>query len=218
MRQLLPEPPMQDELYGGKYACLCDAVRGFVDEFGQLRCVQHGFGRYQWPSGSYYEGQMQNGKFCGRGKKVYSDGTVEEGMFENDEYVGPAPGQSYSQPSYGAPSGGFNNYGNQANNAFGGGFGQPSYGQPSYGAPTGGLVHKTINYTNGATYVGETLNGKRHGQGTMARRPRRSIARCASRRSTASSRSAISASSGSPENGNESTIRLVPHTFSSTVE
>jgi hypothetical protein len=47
----------------------------------------HGFGVFD---GIFYnyEGEYINGKQHGQGKKIYTNGTIEEGLFENGEFVG----------------------------------------------------------------------------------------------------------------------------------
>ncbi len=56
--------------------------------------VYHGFGRYNYFDGSYYEGNWQYGKKQGKGlfynaKPDLGQPTKFEGLFENDEMVGP---------------------------------------------------------------------------------------------------------------------------------
>ena len=41
-----------------------------------------------WPSGAGYDGEMKNGLMHGKGKKILQDGTIKEGTFENDKFVG----------------------------------------------------------------------------------------------------------------------------------
>ena len=41
-----------------------------------------------WPSGNGYDGEMKNGLMHGKGKKILQDGTIKEGTFENDKFVG----------------------------------------------------------------------------------------------------------------------------------
>ena len=56
--------------------------------------VYHGFGRYNYFDGSYYEGNWQYGKKQGKGlfynaKPELGQPNKFEGLFENDEMVGP---------------------------------------------------------------------------------------------------------------------------------
>ena len=41
-----------------------------------------------WPSGAGYDGEMKNSLMHGKGKKILQDGTIKEGTFENDKFVG----------------------------------------------------------------------------------------------------------------------------------
>ena len=41
-----------------------------------------------WPSGAGYDGEMKNGFMHGKGKQILQDGTIKEGTFENDKFVG----------------------------------------------------------------------------------------------------------------------------------
>ena len=41
-----------------------------------------------WPSGAGYDGEMKNGLMHGKGKQILQDGTIKEGTFENDKFVG----------------------------------------------------------------------------------------------------------------------------------
>ena len=41
-----------------------------------------------WPSGAGYDGEMKNELMHGKGKQILKDGTIKEGMFENDKFVG----------------------------------------------------------------------------------------------------------------------------------
>jgi hypothetical protein len=46
-------------------------------------------GTYIWPDKFKYEGSFQNWKEHGNGKKVYKNGIIEEGIFENGRYLMP---------------------------------------------------------------------------------------------------------------------------------
>ena len=76
------------------------------------KCIgdcQNGYGTYTAKEGTYkgywkdgsvhgkgifegneytYDGEYVNGKQHGQGKKTYTNGTIEEGLFENGEFVG----------------------------------------------------------------------------------------------------------------------------------
>jgi hypothetical protein len=46
-----------------------------------------------WTDGSKYEGEWEKGIQHGRGKMTFPDGSVKDGMFENNMFIGPVPGQ-----------------------------------------------------------------------------------------------------------------------------
>jgi len=50
--------------------------------------VMNLYGRIIFPSGNYYIGHFKNHKKHGFGKKVNSDGTIEEGKWHDDKYIG----------------------------------------------------------------------------------------------------------------------------------
>ena len=47
----------------------------------------HGFGRLILASGDVYTGFFRQGMRNGEGKEVFASGEVEEGTFEDDEFV-----------------------------------------------------------------------------------------------------------------------------------
>ncbi len=56
---------------------------------GQLvNGVANGFGTWEHPAGTIYEGVYKDGKFHGQGIYTLADGGTIEGFFENGEYVG----------------------------------------------------------------------------------------------------------------------------------
>ena len=44
-----------------------------------------------WTDGSIYQGEWKQGVQHGYGKMTFPDGTIKEGYFENNVYVGPGP-------------------------------------------------------------------------------------------------------------------------------
>ena len=51
---------------------------------------EHGFGRWIWEGDdgpNYYIGEWQDGEYHGMGKLVKADGTIKQGLFEDDEFV-----------------------------------------------------------------------------------------------------------------------------------
>ena len=44
-----------------------------------------------WADGSRYVGEWRRGVQFGYGKMILHDGTVKEGYFENNAYMGPVP-------------------------------------------------------------------------------------------------------------------------------
>lgn len=51
---------------------------------------RHGKGTYRWTNGDIYVGDWQNGNRTGNGKLILANGTVQEGIFENNVYKGNA--------------------------------------------------------------------------------------------------------------------------------
>jgi hypothetical protein len=47
----------------------------------------NGYGRYKWDSGTKYKGQFINGKRHGQGKLKFTKEKIQEGNWQNDEYV-----------------------------------------------------------------------------------------------------------------------------------
>lgn len=48
----------------------------------------NGFAKQLHPSGNVYIGEFKNGKRHGKGKVIFTNGTVEEGWFENGTFKG----------------------------------------------------------------------------------------------------------------------------------
>lgn len=51
--------------------------------------LKHGYGEMYWADGSCYKGEWMHGAQVGLGKKITQDGKETEGVFENNEFVGP---------------------------------------------------------------------------------------------------------------------------------
>jgi hypothetical protein len=55
-------------------------------------CVEgdcrNGFGTYTWFYGDKYVGEFKDGNRTGQGTYTWVDGTIEAGIWENDEYLG----------------------------------------------------------------------------------------------------------------------------------
>ena len=47
-----------------------------------------GKGTYTSARGNKYVGEYKDGKMDGQGTYTYADGTIEKGLFENDEFLG----------------------------------------------------------------------------------------------------------------------------------
>ena len=45
-------------------------------------------GAFHWKPGEVYEGEWNDGSKSGEGKQTYPDGTVEEGIWEEDAFQG----------------------------------------------------------------------------------------------------------------------------------
>ena len=50
--------------------------------------MKDGLGTYTFENGNKYVGKFKDGKKEGSGVLYYIDGTIEEGKWENDNYVG----------------------------------------------------------------------------------------------------------------------------------
>jgi hypothetical protein len=54
--------------------------------------IRHGQGTYTWGEGNYkgdkYVGEYKDGKFNGQGTYTFADGKVQEGIWENGEFIG----------------------------------------------------------------------------------------------------------------------------------
>ena len=48
----------------------------------------NGRGKYTWPSGDVYEGEMKDDKFHGQGTKTYRDGRRESGTWQDSKFIG----------------------------------------------------------------------------------------------------------------------------------
>ena len=53
---------------------------------------------YFWPDESVQEGEMSNSKFNGRSKRVFDNGTIEDGIWENDQFKGELQNQAQIGP------------------------------------------------------------------------------------------------------------------------
>ena len=49
----------------------------------------HGYGTYIFDNGNTYTGNHEHDYFEGEGKMVYADGSIDEGIWHEDEYIGP---------------------------------------------------------------------------------------------------------------------------------
>lgn len=54
---------------------------------GQWKDGQRTKGKQTWPNGLIYEGEFKNEYPNGQGKKTLTDGTVNEGVWVNDQLV-----------------------------------------------------------------------------------------------------------------------------------
>lgn len=52
---------------------------------------RHGEGRMKWTDHSSYVGQWKRGIQHGAGRMVFGDGTIKEGYFEDNIYIGEDP-------------------------------------------------------------------------------------------------------------------------------
>ncbi len=155
---------------------------------------QNGFGRYEWPDGNVYEGEFLDDKLHGNGVFMYADGDRFEGQYANGlrEVRGPmsgrtamsmlAPGQTtrkpetaprpipmgapLSAPSRTAAAMAFGTYTAPDGTVQTGMFSAGTYiGRAGTGAQAPSGAIQTINYDDGAKYVGEVSNGQPQGKG-----------------------------------------------------
>lgn len=138
-----------------------------------------GKGKYVWPNGCYYEGDFVDGNFNGYGIRVYSDGYRYEGQFKDDKRHGKGV---LTSPDGTAVEYYYENdkivcKASEATDEII----TRIYSSNSQKAPVAAsttanftetittdspVVHKEQKFTDGSRYVGEFVNGKRHGKGT----------------------------------------------------
>jgi len=112
-----------------------------------------GQGTLYFKSGQRYEGSFKDDMYEGEGTMYNTDGTVQSGIWKNDEYVGK------SADNYGCISGDCNN-------------GSGTYVYKSGAKYIGSFKNGSISgqgtyfYDNGDKYVGYFINNTRDGQGT----------------------------------------------------
>ena len=70
--------------YGTKYWSNGAVYRG-----EWVKGEMHGQGTYIYANGDTYTGENEHDEFEGEGKMVYANGTIEEGIWHEDNYMGP---------------------------------------------------------------------------------------------------------------------------------
>ena len=110
----------------------------------------HGNGLFKGSSYTY-DGEYLNGKKHGQGKMTYTNGKIDEGLFENNKFIIAKSGCIYGdcENGYGTyewPAG--DKYSGNYKNGWRNGFG-------------------TYTWANGNEYQGNLKNNERHGQGTF---------------------------------------------------
>lgn len=119
-----------------------------------------GMGVYFFTGGNTYIGEFKANNRSGEGKMVYKNGTVEEGLFENDAYIGKISyyGQEVNATGclYGDCQDGFGVYRHLT--------GERYFGEFKKGFREG---YGTYYFSNGDKYIGDWLEGKIHGYGVF---------------------------------------------------
>ena len=111
----------------------------------------HGNGVFKGSSLDYnYDGEYLNGKKHGQGKMTYTNGTIEEGTFENNRFV-----KAKSGCVYGDCKNGYGTYEWPGGDKYS--------GNHKYGKRNG---YGTYTWANGDKYAGNLKNNEKHGQGT----------------------------------------------------
>ena len=138
-----------------------------------------GKGKYVWPNGCYYEGDFVDGDFNGYGIRVYSDGYRYEGQFKDDKRHGKGV---LTSPDGTAVEYYYENdkivcKAAEATDVII----ARIYSSNTQKAPVAAsttanftetittyspVIYKEQKFTDGSRYVGEFVNGKRHGKGT----------------------------------------------------
>jgi len=131
----------------------------YIGEF--KRDLYDGHGKIVWPCGDWHEGEFANGKMHGRGKASY-DGYLYVGEWSDGRFCGKGV---ITCPDGTTFDGVWDDgYGASVVATFAGG--AVKQGRVIYRKfiPIGVVTHKTVTYSNG-TYVGDIVDGKRHGKG-----------------------------------------------------
>jgi len=111
----------------------------------------HGNGLFKGSSLDYdYDGEYLNGKKHGQGKMTYTNGKIEEGLFENNKFV-----KARSGCVSGDCKNGYGKYEWPAGDKYSGNY-KNGY-RNGYG---------TYTWANGDKYTGNLKNNEKHGQGT----------------------------------------------------
>jgi hypothetical protein len=129
----------------------------YVGEFKD--CKMHGKGTLTYPDGTcLYVGEWKDGKFYGQGTYMSSNGTVKQGLWENNRFI---VSNNIKTIPPGCNSGNCQNgYGTRT---------YPRNGDKYIGRWLDGKKHGagTYIYASGNKYVGEWKDDKQHGQGTF---------------------------------------------------
>ena len=138
-----------------------------------------GKGKLVWPNGCYYEGDFVDGKFNGYGVRVYIDGGRYEGQFKDDKRHGKGV---LTSPDGTAVEYYYENdkivcKASEATDEIITRIYSSNTQKASVATSTTAnftetistyspVVYKEQKFTDGSRYVGEFVNGKRHGKGT----------------------------------------------------
>jgi len=111
----------------------------------------HGNGVFKGSSLNYdYDGEYLNGKKHGQGKMIYTNGKIEEGLFEYNKFV-----KAKSGCIFGDCENGYGTYEWPEGDKY--------YGNHKYGKRNG---YGKYTWANGDKYAGNLKNNEKHGQGT----------------------------------------------------
>ena len=139
---------------------------------------KHGFGTAIWSNGNKYAGEWQNDQQHGQGNFIWTDSRVWNGKWEDGSFI---DGKKYAAGEFNnsskisnlpicknSPQIGGDKYWDDCIGKYTWDSESEWRGDHYEGAWKDNIMHGSGTYTfaNGNIYIGELINGKRHGQGT----------------------------------------------------